>query len=165
MIRFIAAIDLMGGIATDDGIPWNLPSDHEHYVKKVSKGRILMGYGTYLNHSRTLHGHTEYVATARSKPLREGFKRVSDVDSFLSESPLTWVLGGSQLFSQYLDRADELHITQINGDFNCTKHFPSFEKKFTLVAKSPIKKENGTEFQYQVWKNNRLLTARDSEKS
>lgn len=165
MIRFIAAIDLMGGIATDTGIPWNLPSDHEHYVKKVSKGRILMGYGTYLNHSSTLHGRTEYVATTRSEPLRDGFEAVHDVDTFLSEKALTWVLGGSKLFNAYLDKADELYITQVNGDFNCTKHFPSFEKKFTLIAKSCIKKENGTEFQYQVWKNNRLLTARDSEKS
>lgn len=51
----------------------------------------------------------------------------------------------------YLIGPDELYITQVNGTFHCTK-FP-FEEKFTLVRKSAIHKENGTEFQkWQVWK-------------
>ena len=161
MIRFIAAIDSLRGIADDKGIPWSLPSDHDHYVKKVSKGRILMGYGTYLAHSETLHGHTEYVATSHLEPLREGFKRVEDIDAFINSKALTWVLGGSQLFDSVLDKADELHITQVNGSFGCTKFFPAFEEKFVLVKRSAIKKENGTEYQYQVWKNKRLLSASD----
>lgn len=158
MIRFIAAIDLMRGIADDNGIPWDLPSDHEYYVKKVSKGRVLMGYNTYSAHQNTLHGKTEYVATTRSEPLREGFKAISDTDAFLQQNTLTWVLGGSQLFESLIDKADELYITQVNGDFNCTKFFPSFENKFVLVKRSPIQKENGTEFQYQIWRAKRLLT-------
>lgn len=165
MIRFIAAIDTFRGLADNDGIPWDLPSDYQYYTKKVSRGRILMGYGTYLAHSQTLHGHTEYVATSHLQPLREGFKRVEDIDTFLNSKSLTWVLGGSQLFESLLDRADELYITQVNGNFHCTKFFPAFEEKFTLVRKSAIHKENGTEFQYQVWKNKRNLLTTDLQQS
>lgn len=162
MIRLIAAIDLLRGVANEQGIPWDLPSDHAYYVNKVSKGKILMGYGTYINHKDTLHGRTEYVATSHLEPLRDGFERVEDIDAFFAQNSLTWVLGGSQLFESLLDKADELYITQVNGDFKCTKFFPAFESKFVLTGKSKILKENGTEFQYQVWKNKRLLTAAES---
>ena len=163
MIRLIAAIDLLRGIADENGIPWNLPSDHDYYIKKVSKGRILIGYNTYVAHKETLHDRTEYVATRRSEALREGFKLVHDTHKFLAQDTLTWVLGGSHLFESTIDQADELYITQVNGDFNCTKFFPKFEDKFVLIKRSAIQKENGTEFQYQVWKNKRLLTATELE--
>lgn len=159
MIRLIATIDLMRGIADDNGIPWNLPGNHEYYVKKVSKGRVLMGYNTYLAHSATLHSKIEYVATSRSEPLREGFECVEYIEPFLAENTLTWVLGGSALFKSAIEFADELYITQVNGDFKCTKFFPKFEDRFYLVKRSVIKKENGTEFQYQIWKNKKFLMA------
>lgn len=163
MIRLIAAIDLLRGIADDNGIPWNLPSDHAYYVKNVSKGRVLMGYGTYENHADTLHGRTEYVATSRLEPLRSGFEAVHNVDSFVKQKGLTWAIGGSKIFESLIDKADELYITQVNGDFECTKFFPAFENKFTLVSRSKIYKENGTEFQYQIWRSNKLLRTADSK--
>ena len=158
MIRLIAAIDSLRGIANEEGIPWDLPSDSAYYKKKVSRGKILMGYGTYLNHASPLHNATEYVATSRLEPLRDGFKAVADIDLFLNQGGLTWVLGGSVLFESALPYADELYITQVNGNFHCTKFFPSFEKDYVLVKKSSIKKENGTEFQYQIWRSKRLAS-------
>jgi len=161
MIRLIAAIDLMRGVADNNGIPWDLPSDHSYYVKKVAKGRVLMGYNTYEMHKAILHSKPEYVATSHSELLRDGFLAIHDTDTFLKENTLTWVLGGSKLFESTIDVADELYITQVNGDFKCTKFFPSFENKFVLISKSVIKKENGIEFQYQIWQNKRLLTTGD----
>ena len=158
MIRFIAAIDSMRGLATDNGIPWDLPSDHAYYVNRVKSGSILMGYNTYLNHKALLHGGPEYVATTRSERLRQGFVPISNIDSFLENKRCTWVLGGSKLFESLLNKADELYITQVNGDFQCIVFFPAFEKDFHLVAKSKIKTENGIDFQYQIWRSNRLLS-------
>lgn len=155
MIRFIAAIDSLRGMADDSGIPWNLPTDSAHYKKTVTQsGKILMGYGTYTNHQETLQPNTiEYVAVRHFKPLRAGFECISDVDTFLKQNELVWVLGGSKLFESLIDQADELYITQVCGDFGCTKFFPAFESGFTLVKRSPIREENGIEFQYQVWKS------------
>lgn len=157
MIRFIAAIDSMRGIANKNGIPWDLPSDHKYYVDKVSRGQILMGHGTYLNHQNLLHGGPEYVATSRSKALREGFVPVKDIQAFLNNNRLIWVLGGSKLFESLIAQADELYITQVDGDFHCDRFFPSFEKDFFLAGKSKIKRENGIDFQYQIWRSNRYL--------
>lgn len=158
MIKLIAAIDSLCGIATDSGIPWDLPSDHQYYVSKVASGKILMGYNTYLEHSSTLYDRPEYVLTSRSEPLREGFIAVSDLDTFLKQNRDTWVLGGSAIFEAALPYADKLYITQVNGIFDCTKFFPSFGEDFFLCEKGKIKKENGVEFQHQIWKSKKLAT-------
>lgn len=164
MIRLIVAIDSLRGIADDNGIPWDLPSDTAYYRKKVSQfGKILMGYGTYKHRQQTIQPNTtEYVAVSHFKPLRTGFECVDDIDSFLEQNNEVWVLGGSQLFESLIDKADELYITQVNGDFNCTKFFPRFENKFVLTKKSRIHKENGIEFQYQVWKPKELFDFRQT---
>lgn len=154
MIKLIAAIDSLRGIATETGIPWDLPSDKDYYKKKVSTGgRILMGYNTYLNHPTTITDRPEYVLTSHTEPLRHGFIAVHDIDSFFKLNPNVWVLGGSGVYEAALPYADELYITQVCGMFNCTKFFPSFGEQFELMSTKKIKKENGIEFQYQVWEN------------
>lgn len=163
MIRFIAAIDSLRGVADDNGIPWDLPSDSEYYKKTVtSGGKILMGYGTYVNHQTTLQPNTtEYVAVRHVEPLRSGFECVDDIDSFLKSNELVWVLGGAALFNSLIEQADELWITQVNGDFGCTKFFPRFEDSFYLWKRKPIKRENGIDFQYQIWKNKKYALHED----
>lgn len=121
-----------------------------------------MGRVTYESHDAPLSNRVNYVLTSRVEPLSQGFYAISDVDTLLSQKLDTWVIGGQGVFEAALPYADELYITQVNGMFDCTKFFPSFEKDFTLVAKSPIKEENGIEYQYQIWRANRLLTGLDS---
>lgn len=162
MIRLIAAIDSLGGIADDRGIPWDLPSDKKYYQDKIRDKVVLMGRGTYETHLTPL-GRENYVLTSHREPLRAGFKAIGDLDTFLNQNSSVWVIGGSEIFEMLLPYADELYITQVEGNFNCTKFFPSFGNDFIEVNKSKIFKENGTRFQYQIWKSNRLITSADYE--
>lgn len=160
MIRLIAAIDSLRGIADNSGIPWSLPSDSAYYKKKVSEGgKIVMGYQTYLNHSSTITRRPEYVLTSHTDPLRAGFISITSIDTFLNQNSAVWVIGGQGVFEAALPYADELYITQVDGDFNCTKFFPSFGEQFQQVSRSKIKQENGILFQYQVWRNVKHLAS------
>lgn len=153
MIRFIAAIDSLRGIADDKGIPWNLPSDKEYYRNQIKDSIVLMGRKTYESHAAPLSSRVNYVLTSHVEPLRAGFHAIDDIDSFLAQKLDIWVVGGSGVFEAVLPHADELWITQVNGDFGCTKFFPRFEDQFYLYKRKRIMRENGIEFQYQIWKN------------
>lgn len=154
MIKLIAAIDSLGGIADDTGIPWSIPSDSEYYKKVISaSGKVLMGYNTYLNHEETITSKTEYVVTSHTEPLRAGFVPVSDIETFLTQTPYIWVVGGSGVFKEAIPLADYLYITQVEGDFNCTKFFPKFGDDFEMIRSSKILTENGYKYQYQIWQN------------
>lgn len=152
-IRAIIAIDEKRGLANEQGIPWNLPSDRAYVRDKTYGSNLLMGYGTYVEFARPLPGRKNLVVTDGREPLREGFEAVTDLKDFMDDPPENlWVFGGAGVFKQAMDYLDEIYITQLEGDFNCTKFFPEYKDEFELVRESPPQLENGIHFTYQIWK-------------
>jgi dihydrofolate reductase len=155
MIRFIAATDEKRGLANDEGIPWQgkVPSDVRYYHEKLKRGLILLGYGTYVELSKPMDNRLNYVATTNNEALREGFEPVGDARVFLQQAKEdVWCLGGAGLFATTIDLADELYLTQLEGDYGCTKFFPEYEKDFELASKSEPITENGITYRFTVWK-------------
>lgn len=155
MIRFIAAIDDKYGIADDNGIPWQgkIPGDVDYYHRKItSGGTILMGYGLYLVLSKPYPGGINHVASRKDEELSEGFELVKDARKFQIETQGDiWNLGGAGLYASTIDQADELYLTRVNGDYNCTKFFPRFEDKFVLKSREEPASENGITYHFEVW--------------
>lgn len=155
MIRAIAAIDSKRGMADDHGIPWQgkVPSDVKHFREYTQDSIVLMGYGTYVEFDKPLSSRRNLVASSKSEKLREGFELVNDARAFLrSANEDVWVIGGPGLFAATLDLIDELYITKLEGDFNCSKFFPEYEDKFTLVKQSDPISENGITFRFTLYK-------------
>jgi dihydrofolate reductase len=156
--RLIAAIDIKRGIAQDSGIPWQgrIPSDSRYFVDQTSTGTIAMGYRTYEELDRPL-GNAPNVVSVRggsSPRLKPGFVAVVDLEHLFHQTPeaLVWVIGGAALFSQSMSFADELYITQLQEDFQCTKFFPDFISDFHLADSQPPLAEDGIQFQFQIWR-------------
>lgn len=151
-IRAIAAIDNTRGLANEQGIPWNLPSDRAYVREKTFGTNLLMGYGTYIEFTKPFPRRKNLVVTDGQEPLRDGFEAVTDLIGFMKNPPENlWVFGGAGVFGQVMEYLDELYITQLEGDFGCTKFFPEFKDAFKLVRESPLQLENGIHFAYQIW--------------
>lgn len=162
MLKLIAAVDEKLGIADDHGIPWQgkIPGDVAYYREKVSDGgTILMGYGLYKELTRPYPGGVNYVATSNtSEKLMDGFEPVADAVEFIKKTKDDiWDLGGAGLFASTIDYAEELYITQLSGDFKCTKFFPKFKDQFELVSQSDEHEENGIKYTFQVWKRTKAF--------
>lgn len=156
MIRFIAAVDAKRGVATDNGIPWQgkIPGDVKYYRAKMAEkgGAILMGYGLYKELGDPYPGGINYVANLEDVNLRPGFELVKDARAFLEQQDGdVWNLGGAALFTATIDMADELYITQLQTDFDCTKFFPAFADDFELKSESEPVTENDITYTFQVW--------------
>ncbi|HET8590070.1 MAG TPA: dihydrofolate reductase [Nakamurella sp.] len=154
MMRCVAAIDARRGLATDQGIPWELPTDQRFFVDQTRDGLVLMGFGTYVEFDAPMHGRTNYVATRRAEDLLPGFVAVHDVPAFVTAHRDERIdnIGGAGLFHSTLQLADELVLTRIRADFHCTKFFPEFEHAFRCVSQSEPVTENGTEFVFETWR-------------
>jgi dihydrofolate reductase len=155
MIRFIAALDSKLGVADDHGIPWQglVPGDVAYFREKTSGGILLMGSGFYHELDKPLPNRENVVASRHEKDLKPGFTLVSDAVEYLKSADKdVWVAGGAALFDSTLDMADELYLTRIDKDFNCTKFFPSFESKFELANSSDPLSENGVSYHFEVWR-------------
>src|SRR3989344_9485490 len=155
MIRFIAAIDKKRGVANDHGIPWQgkIPTDVAHFREKTLYGNVMMGAGRYKEQEKPLADRRNIVAMGSPEPLRPGFEGTTDARKFLQEfKGDIWVGGGAALFASTLDLADELHLTLLESDFNCTKFFPEYQQGFEKVSESEPIIENGITFRFTVWK-------------
>lgn len=155
MIRFIAALDNKRGIANDHGIPWQgkIPTDVAYFRDKTTGSSVMMGAGWYKEQQLPLPNRRNLVATKDPEPLRGGFDKVTDAHSFLqSVNEDIWVGGGAGLFASTLDLADELYLTLIDADFDCTKFFPEYQNEFIRTDSNQPITENGITYTFTVWR-------------
>lgn len=156
MIRCIVAVDSKMGLANDAGIPWagQLPKEVQYYRDNIKTADILMGFGVYREMKKPYETvGKNYVATRRGAELMPGFEVVEDARGFLqNHEGDIWNVGGAVLFQDTLDLTDEIYITRIEKDFNCTKFFPEFEDNFELASRSDAQEENGITYYFEIWK-------------
>jgi dihydrofolate reductase len=155
MIRLIAAIDSRRGVATDAGIPWKLPGDTAYFHEKTATGLILMGWATYNEFAAPLHGRENFVLTADSGRLRTGFLPVGSLDQLATEHPDEdiWVIGGAKVYAETISEAEELLLTQVVGDFHCTKFFPPYETEFRLAARGDDRQDGDVTYRFETWQH------------
>ncbi len=153
MIRLIAAIDSRRGIATDSGIPWRLPGDTAYFHDKTTTGVIVMGWTTYNEFAAPLHGRENFILTTHSEPLRTGFRPIGSLDELVSDHPDEdiWVIGGATVYAETIGGAGELLLTQVVGDFDCTKFFPPYQADFQLAAHGEDRQEGGITYRFETW--------------
>jgi dihydrofolate reductase len=153
VIRLIAAIDSKQGIATASGIPWKLPGDTAFFRQQTAQGLILMGRATYDEFAASLHGKENFVLTAGPGPLRAGFQVVGSLDQLGASHPGEdiWVIGGAAVYAETISEAEELLITQVLGDFNCTKFFPNFTDAFRLTIQGDEREDGGVSYRFETW--------------
>ncbi len=154
MIRQIAAMDSRRGIATESGIPWKLPGDTAYFHEQTARGLILMGWATYNEFAAPLHGRENFVLTTGPGPLRTGFRAIGSLDKLVTANrgDDVWVIGGAAVFAETINEADELFLTQVVGDFDCTKFFPPYQTDFRLVTRSDSHRDGDTDYRFETWR-------------
>lgn len=154
MIKFIVAIDEKQGMANEHGIPWQgkIPGDVHRFRELTEHGSVLMGYRTYEEFKKPLSNRHNYVLTNSSEPLREGFEPIQNLEEFIKDVVGDlWIIGGAAVFAQTLAFAEQLYVTQLHGDFKCTKFFPNFKDEFVLKESSKPITENNISYSFEVW--------------
>jgi dihydrofolate reductase len=112
-----------------------------------------MGRATYNEFAAPLHGRENFVLSADPGPLRTGFQAVENLDQLRASHPGEdiWVIGGATVYAETISEAEELLITQVLGDFNCTKFFPNFTDAFRLTVRGDERQEGGVSHRFETW--------------
>ncbi len=153
MIRCIVAVDGKNGMANSHGIPWDLPTDRKYFREQTKNGIVIMGYGTYAEFVEPLSDRRNMVVAREGTELRPGFELITNIFEFLRNCEEdVWIIGGAKLFESTIYLADELLITQIEGDYSCTKFFPDYSSVFRRVDTDPSQSENGITYTFTRWK-------------
>jgi len=141
-IIIIAAVSQNGVIGLNGGMPWNLSADLKRF-KDFTIGRsIIMG-------GRTMRG----ILGSKGKPLpnRQNivltrYPNLSDWRKHnltvarsveesleLAKSDDIYICGGSQIYSIFLDVADEMKMTEVLADIPGDTFFPKWNKDYWRI--------------------------------
>jgi dihydrofolate reductase len=139
IVSLIVAAAENGVIGKDNKLPWSLPDDLRHF-RALTKGHpIIMGRKTYESIGRPLPDRRNIVLTSTKKAI-DGVEVTADLPGLLTklekelpESEEVFIIGGSDLFTQWLEDAfvpfvaGKVYLTRVHADINGDATFPDLD--------------------------------------
>ncbi|MGL5167911.1 MAG: dihydrofolate reductase [Afipia sp.] len=122
-IVFVVAVAENGVIGRDNAMPWRLKSDLKRFKAITLNRPVIMGRKTFVSIGRPLPGRTNIVVTRDKKFQAPGIVVATSLDAahdiargdalrrFVTE---IMVIGGADIFAQWLKKADRLEVTEVH---------------------------------------------------
>ena len=158
------------GIIGDGGtMPWHVPEDLAYFSAQTTGHPVLMGRRTWESlpeRFRPLSGRENLVLTSDAAYEAPGAQIVTDLDAVLADfadrSDDLWVMGGGQLYRATIDRAAELHVTEIDLGLSGDTSAPEIPQEFDRINVEPdsgwyYSRINSTPYRFTVWQRQDTL--------
>ncbi|MBR0717027.1 dihydrofolate reductase [Bradyrhizobium liaoningense] len=123
-IVFVVAIAENGVIGAGNAIPWRLKSDMARFKALTIGKPVVMGRKTFVSLPRPLPGRTNIVITRDSDYRAYGAVvttssaealGIARGDALRRSVAEIAVIGGAEIYRQWLDSADRLEITEVHA--------------------------------------------------
>ena len=148
-ISIIAAIDEANGLGFNNQLLCHLPADLQ-YFKTITMGKpIIMGRKTFESIGKPLPGRLNIVLSHTQKAIHDVLLCTS-LDQAINEArdyPELMIIGGEQLFTEGMNRATRLYLTQIHHQFNADVFFPNInEAQWKCTSKNFHQKDSKNKY-------------------
>jgi dihydrofolate reductase len=135
IISIIAAIGKNNEIGKSNALLWDLPADMKHF-REITKGHtVIMGQKTFESIGQPLPNRRNIVLTKDKLFNGENIEIVYSIEELFdllekteSKDSECFIIGGGQIYRLFLDKADNLYITHVNG------FFPDADTLFPVIA-------------------------------
>lgn len=126
-LSLIVAMTQNRVIGKDNQMPWHLPADLAWFRQNTTGKPVIMGRKTFESIGRPLPKRTNIVLS-RQPFEHDGVIWKDSLESavdFVRGSEEIMLIGGGQLFNEYLSQADRLYLTEIQTELDGDTFFPS----------------------------------------
>lgn len=166
-IVFVVAIAENGVIGAGNAMPWRLKSDMARFKTLTIGKPVIMGRKTFESlPRRPLPGRTNIVITRDAAYRAKGAIvttssadacAVARGDALRRSATEIAVIGGAEIFRQWLDRADRLEITEVHARPDGDTHFDINKAEWDEVARvrHPAGGEDSAEYSYVTYRRRR----------
>jgi dihydrofolate reductase len=163
-IVLIVAVADNGVIGARDAIPWRLKTDQQR-LKTMTMGKpVVMGRKTFISLRRPLRGRTNIVIT-RDNHFRAGgavvttsfdaARAVALGDALRRSAAEIAVIGGAEIYAQWMPYADRLEITEVHARPGGDTHFAAIDAaNWEEVARvrNPAGPDDSADFSYVTYR-------------
>lgn len=134
-IALIAALDENRVIGNDGGIPWHIPEDLEHYKNTVSDRVVISGRVTFEGIPGRYQGR-QHIVLSRDESWNRDIDEVHHAqnveeavdiaENLASEEEYVYVIGGENVYREFLPMADKMVLSHIEGEHTGDTYYPQF---------------------------------------
>ena len=123
-IVLIVAVAENGVIGRGNSIPWRLKSDMQRFRAMTMGKPIVMGRKTFASLPKALPGRTNIVITRDANFQAAGAvvtttfasaRAVAQGDALRRSATEIAVIGGAEIYAQWIDAADRLEVTEVHA--------------------------------------------------
>lgn len=154
MINIIAAIGKNNELGLNNKLIWYLPNDLKFFKEKTNNQIIVMGYNTYLSLGRILPNRTHVVLTHQKINLPDEVIQFNNLEDLLKyiEDKNVFIIGGASVYKLFINKADNLYLTEIDATHEADVYFPKFDKKIFDKEILGKNNDNGISYQFTLYK-------------
>ncbi len=163
IISLISAMGRNRVIGINNTLPWRLPADLMHF-KQITLGKpVLMGRKTHESIGKPLPGRINIILSSDHHYQAPGCMVVHSIEAALAAADghaEVMVIGGASFYQQLLPRADRLHLTLIDEDFNGDAWFPEIQdSQWQEVARVDHGPDDANPYHYRFLTLQRIPSA------
>ncbi len=129
-ISIIVAMAKNRTIGVNNTLPWRCPEDLKHFKALTMGHHMIMGRKTYDSIGKPLPGRVTVVVTRGRNLKLEGCliaHSLPDAIAVCTKDSQIFIVGGADIYSQSLEFANTLYITEIQQAVSGDAHFPEFD--------------------------------------
>jgi dihydrofolate reductase len=145
MISIIVATSENNVIGKDNKLLWNLSDDLKNFKNLTSGNTVIMGRNTFESIGRPLPNRLNIVVSRNKELSIRGAIVVNSIEDALRKAPNdkeTFIIGGSQIYSQSMKYTDTIYMTEVHEKFDGDSFF---------MDKKNIKKSGFEEISREKW--------------
>jgi len=133
IISLLVAMDQNRGIGANNQLPWHLSADLKRFKSLTMGHHMIMGRKTFESIGKPLPGRVTIIVTHDPEYQAQECLIAHSMNEAFSLSETSgeievFIIGGGNVFSQVLMRADRLYITQVNARVRADVFFPEYDE-------------------------------------
>lgn len=138
-ITLIAALTPSRVIGRGGRLPWHLPEDLRRFKQLTTGHTVIMGRKTFESIGKPLPHRRNVVLSSHTIAGVETYRTIPEALEALAAEQHLFVIGGGEIYRQFLPLADVLLLTVVHQDVEGDTFFPEYEpligKTFRIVSK------------------------------
>lgn len=131
-ISLIAALSENRVIGVGNKLPWHISEDLKRFKRLTSGHPVIMGRKTFESIGRALPNRTNIIITRDVDFKAEGCIVVHSLEEAIAKASQSegndevYIIGGGQIFSQAIGKADRLYLTIVHTTLDGDAYFPEY---------------------------------------
>ena len=163
-IVMVVAIAENGVIGANGVIPWRLKSDMQRFKALTLNKPVVMGRKTFISIGKPLAKRTNIVVTRDARFRSPGAmvtnsfadaRAVATGDALRRFATEIAVIGGAEIYAQWMDCADRLEITEVHARPDGDTRFPPIRAadwEEVARVRNPAGPDDSADFSYVTYR-------------